>query len=44
VTKSQKTLEYIGCSAGELRIHLEKQFEPWMTWENHGKWHIDNEV
>ena len=22
--------------------HLEKQFEPWMTWENHGEWHIDH--
>ena len=26
----------------ELREHLEKQFEPWMNWENHGEWHIDH--
>ena len=23
----------------ELKEHLESQFEDWMTWENHGKWH-----
>lgn len=23
-------------SPQELRLHLEKQFEPWMNWENHG--------
>ena len=23
----------------ELEEHLESQFEDWMTWENHGKWH-----
>jgi len=33
----------------ELKQHLEKQFEPWMNWDNHGlyekdkqKWHIDH--
>ena len=22
--------------------HIEKQFKPGMSWENHGKWHIDH--
>ena len=22
--------------------HIESQFEPWMTWDNHGEWHIDH--
>jgi len=26
----------------DLRIHLEKQFKPGMTWNNYGKWHIDH--
>jgi hypothetical protein len=39
----------IGYSVVELKEHLEKQFEPWMTWENHGvakhgkrRWQIDH--
>lgn len=40
----QKPLVFLGCSVAELRQHIEKQFEPWMTWENHGQygWHIDH--
>ena len=26
----------------ELKEHLESQFEDWMTWDNHGEWHIDH--
>lgn len=46
--------QYLGCTLNELKVHkvhLEKQFEPWMTWENHGKfsnqkktWQIDHIV
>ena len=28
----------------ELKGHLEKQFEPGMSWFNHGDWHIDHIV
>lgn len=49
--KSQGTMALIGCSIDELRKHLESQFEPWMTWDNHGRynpnkrtWHIDHVV
>jgi len=34
--------EYIGCSRDQLKVHLETQFTKGMTWENHGKWHIDH--
>ncbi len=40
--KTSKFSEYIGCSLEELRSHLESQFKPGMTWENHGQWHIDH--
>ena len=40
--KKNKTILYIGCSLEELKLHLEKQFKPGMTWENHGEWHIDH--
>jgi len=26
----------------ELKEHIESQFEDWMTWDNHGEWHIDH--
>ena len=25
-----------------FRDHIEKQFKPGMTWENHGEWHVDH--
>ena len=28
----------------DLVKHLEKQFQPGMTWDNYGKWHIDHEI
>ena len=31
-------LRFLPYSMQELKDHLEKQFEPWMTWENHGKY------
>lgn len=42
--KSATTLELLGCSAEQLKQHLEKQFQPGMTWENYGPkgWHIDH--
>lgn len=41
--KSTATLLLIGCSARELRAHLEAQFRPGMTWENYGPvWHVDH--
>lgn len=34
----------MGCSTETLKLHLEKQFKPGMTWGNHGVkgWHIDH--
>ena len=31
-------IKYLLYSFADLKIHLELQFEPWMTWENHGKY------
>ena len=38
----KSSIKYIGCSVEKLKEHLEKQFKEGMTWENHGKWHIDH--
>lgn len=40
--KSGHSLDLLGCSVDELKVHLEQQFEPGMTWENYGEWQIDH--
>ena len=40
--KKFKTMELLGCSIKKLWEHLESKFQPGMTKENHGKWHIDH--
>jgi hypothetical protein len=34
----------IGYSFADLRIHLERQFAPGMSWDNYGDWHVDHIV
>lgn len=48
-SKSQTTLQLLGCSANEFRLYLESKFECWMNWDNYGAykenyrtWHIDH--
>ena len=41
-SRSQSSSEYLGCSFEQLKTHLEAQFQPGMTWENQGQWHIDH--
>jgi hypothetical protein len=40
-SKKTKTQDILGCSFEEFKIHLEKQFEHWMNWENYGKYQKD---
>jgi hypothetical protein len=41
--KTKRTIEYIGCTIDELKLHIEKQFTQEMSWENYGSyWHIDH--
>lgn len=40
--KSASAVVLVGCSINDLMRHLESQFLPGMTWENHGAWHIDH--
>lgn len=41
--KSLHTLEYLDYTMQDLKKYLESQFEPDMTWDNHGTlWHIDH--
>lgn len=42
--KADRTVKLVGCTMDELRAHIEKQFEPGMSWDNWTKngWHIDH--
>ncbi len=42
--KTGSAVRDLGCSIPELKLYLEKQFKPGMTWENRSKagWHIDH--
>jgi hypothetical protein len=43
VNKNHSAISLLGCSIEEFKLHLEKQFLPEMTWENHGNiWEIDH--
>jgi hypothetical protein len=45
-SKQSKTSEILGCTISEFITHLQSQFKPGMTLENHGqgvgKWNIDH--
>lgn len=40
--KSASTIELLGAPIEKVREYLENQFQPGMTWDNHGEWHIDH--
>ena len=35
-TKKSKTFKILGCTFDEFKIHIESQFENWMSWDNYG--------
>ena len=41
-SKSARTMQLIGCSVDEAKLHLERQFKPGMSWDNYGNWEIDH--
>lgn len=41
---SSRSHELLGYSVDELRRHVEVHMEPWMSWDNHGEWHLDHVV
>lgn len=37
-SKKCKTHKILGCSFQEFKIYIESRFQPWMNWDNHGKY------
>jgi len=46
--RMHRTFDLVGCTIGELRGHIERQFSSGMTWDNHGsapgKWELDHRI
>lgn len=40
--KTKSASSVLGCSVDELKQYLESKFISGMSWNNHGKWHIDH--
>lgn len=36
--KKSRTFDIVGCSFEELKSYLESKWEPWMNWDNYGKY------
>ena len=40
--KTKRTMKLVGCTVGQLKQYIEKQFQPGMSWEQRSLWHIDH--
>lgn len=40
--KESKTIEILGYSSEDLKLHMESLFKEGMSWDNWGEWHIDH--
>ena len=42
--KSGSAVRDLGCSISEFKLYIENQFEPGMSWDNYGSWHLDHVI
>jgi hypothetical protein len=40
--KPERTVQLIGCSLEQFKLHIESQFKDGMTWANIGQWELDH--
>jgi hypothetical protein len=40
--KNSKTMQILGCTIQEFKLHIESQFKDGMSWNNRREWHIDH--
>lgn len=43
-TKSDYTMNIVGCSIEKYKIHLESLFDDKMSWTSYGAWHVDHRL
>jgi len=36
------SVKYLGCTVDKFRLYMESKFEPWMNWDNYGKYDSKN--
>lgn len=41
-TRSVSAIAALGISIEEFRSYIEGKFQPGMSWDNYGKWHLDH--
>lgn len=41
-TKTKQTLALLGCPLKSFLLYLESLWQPGMSWENYGDWHVDH--
>lgn len=42
--KSGSAVKDLGCTTKEFKLYIEAQFQPGMTWNNYGEWHLDHVI
>jgi hypothetical protein len=43
--KEYRSEKYLGCTVGQAKLHIQKQFQKGMNWNNYGRaWHIDHVI
>lgn len=40
--KNGSAVADLGCSIEEFKQYIERQFQPRMSWDNYGEWHLDH--
>lgn len=40
--KTGSAVRDLGCTIEEFKVYIEEQFTEGMSWDNHGKWHLDH--
>jgi hypothetical protein len=38
IRKLNRTEKILGCTIIQFKSHLQSQFQPWMSWDNYGKY------
>lgn len=44
IKKNASTIDLLGYSPDQFRLHIESMWLEGMNWENHGEWHVDHKI